>query len=87
MHQNRKISVILPTYGEKDSIRRVISDFESLGLVDEILVINNNAIEGTSDEVRQTSALEIREPRAGLRRRYSQRVRGSHRGFDSGLRT
>jgi glycosyltransferase involved in cell wall biosynthesis len=74
MYQNRKISVILPTYREKDSIRRVISDFESLGLVDEILVINNNAIEGTSDEVRQTSALEIREPLQG----YGAAIR---RGF------
>jgi len=74
MYQNRKISVILPTYREKDSIRRVISDFESLGLVDEILVINNNAIEGTSDEVRQTSALEIREPVQG----YGAAIR---RGF------
>jgi glycosyltransferase involved in cell wall biosynthesis len=74
MYQNRKISVILPTYREKDSIRRVISDFESLGVVDEILVINNKAIEGTSDEVRQTSALEIREPLQG----YGAAIR---RGF------
>ena len=62
MYKDRKVSLILPTYREKDSIRQVIHDFEALGLVDEILVVNNNAIEGTSEEVRPTSAIEIHEP-------------------------
>jgi glycosyltransferase involved in cell wall biosynthesis len=65
MYKDRKVSVILPTYREKDSIRQVIHDFEALGLVDEIVVINNNATEGTSEEVRQTSAIEIHEPVQG----------------------
>lgn len=36
-------------------------DFEKLGVVDEILVINNNAAEGTSEEILNTSAIEIKE--------------------------
>jgi len=43
MYNHRKVSLILPTYREKDSIRQVICEFEALALVDEILVINNNA--------------------------------------------
>ena len=74
MYHNRKVSLILPTYRERDSIRQVINDFESLGLVDEILVINNNAVEGTSEKVRQTSAREIHEPVQG----YGAAIR---RGF------
>jgi glycosyltransferase involved in cell wall biosynthesis len=74
MYKDRKVSVVLPTYREKDSIRQVIHDFEALGLVDEILVVNNNAIEGTSDEVGQTSAVEIQEPIQG----YGAAIR---RGF------
>jgi len=74
MYKDRKVSVVLPTYREKDSIRQVIHDFEALGLVDEILVVNNNAIEGTSDEVGQTSAVEILEPIQG----YGAAIR---RGF------
>jgi glycosyltransferase involved in cell wall biosynthesis len=74
MYKDRKVSLILPTYREKDSIRQVIHDFEALGLVDEIVVINNNATEGTSDEVRQTSAIEIHEPVQG----YGAAIR---RGF------
>jgi len=61
MYKEKKISLILPTFNEKDSIRKVICDFEQLGIVDEILVINNNAAKGTSDEVFGTSAIEINE--------------------------
>jgi glycosyltransferase involved in cell wall biosynthesis len=57
MYKGRRVSLVLPTYNEKDSIRKVIQDFEELRVVDEILVINNNAAEGTSEEVRHTSDL------------------------------
>ena len=65
MLKKQKISVILPTYNEKDSIRKVIKDFESLGIIDEIIVINNNAKEGTSEEVSKTSAIEVFESEPG----------------------
>lgn len=65
MWQHKTISVILPTYNEKRSIRRVIEDFERLGIADEIIVINNNAVSGTSEEVAKTSAIEIQEPIQG----------------------
>ncbi len=60
-NKKNRISVILPTYNEKDSIRKVIRDFEALGVIDEIIVINNNAKEGTSEQVAGTSAIEIFE--------------------------
>jgi glycosyltransferase involved in cell wall biosynthesis len=46
-----RISVVLPTYNERDSIRAAILDFAATDVVDEILVINNNAAAGTSEEV------------------------------------
>src|SRR5437870_11099562 len=46
-----RISVVFPTYNERDSIRAAIVDFASTDVVDEILVINNNAAPGTSEEV------------------------------------
>lgn len=61
MYQNKRVSVILPTYNEKDSIRKVIRDFEAVGVVDEIIVVNNNAAIGTSEEVSGTSAIEVIE--------------------------
>jgi glycosyltransferase involved in cell wall biosynthesis len=72
--REQTVTVVLPTYNEKDSIRRVIQDFERLGVVDEILVINNNAATGTSEEVSGTSAREILEPVQG----YGRAIR---RGF------
>jgi glycosyltransferase involved in cell wall biosynthesis len=71
MYYNQKVSVILPTYNEKDSIKKVINDFAVLKneageeLVDEILVINNNAKDGTSEQVMQTNAIEIFENKQG----------------------
>jgi glycosyltransferase involved in cell wall biosynthesis len=65
MWKNNKVSLILPTYNEKDSIKKVIQDFESLGFIDEILVINNNAADGTTEEVAQTNAIEIFEYKQG----------------------
>jgi len=65
MWKNKTVSVILPTYNEKDSIKKVIREFEALGIMDEIIVVNNNAAPGTSEEVAQTSAREVFEPVPG----------------------
>jgi len=61
----RRVSVILPTYNERDSIRAAIEAFEATGVVDEIVVVNNNAAPGTSEAVAPTSAREIHEPAQG----------------------
>jgi glycosyltransferase involved in cell wall biosynthesis len=68
-----RISVVFPTYNERDSIRSAILDFAATDVVDEILVINNNAAYGTSEEVAAASAQvrndtlvrEIHESRQG----------------------
>ncbi len=65
MFKGKKISLILPTFNEKDSIKKVIVEFEKLDIVDEILVINNNATKGTSAEIAGTSAVEILESEQG----------------------
>ena len=65
MFNNKLVSLVLPTYNEKDSIQKVINDFDALGIIDEIIVINNNAAEGTSEEVAKTRAIEIIEPIQG----------------------
>ena len=65
MWHGRTVSVILPTYNERDSIRQSIEDILALGVADEVLVINNNAAKGTSEEVAKTAAREIHEPIQG----------------------
>jgi len=65
MWNNQTVTVILPTYNERDSIRACIEGFEATGWADEIIVVNNNAATGTSEEVLGTSAKEVHEPVQG----------------------
>ena len=71
----KTLSVVLPTYNEKDSIRQVILDFFATGVVDEVIVVNNNAAPGTSEEVAGTGAREVFERHQG----YGRAIR---RGLD-----
>jgi glycosyltransferase involved in cell wall biosynthesis len=65
MWRDRTVSVIFPTYNEKDSIRAAIEDFFTCEHVDEVVVVNNNAAPGTDDEVRPTRARLVYEERQG----------------------
>ena len=55
MWREQTVSVIFPTYNEKESIRDAIEDFFACEHVDEIVVVNNNAAEGTDAEVEHGS--------------------------------
>ena len=65
MWHGRTVSVILMTYAERDSIRAVIEGFFATGVVDEVLVVNNNAQDGTKEEVERTAARQVFEPQQG----------------------
>ena len=68
MWENKKVSVIFPTYNEKDSIRQATEDVFATGVVDEVIVVNNNAVADTSEEVAKTDAREVIESRQGYGR-------------------
>ena len=65
MWRGKTVAVILPTYNEKDSIRAAAFDFQHDGLADEVIVVNNNAAPGTSEEVVGTGARELFESKQG----------------------
>jgi glycosyltransferase involved in cell wall biosynthesis len=65
MWNGQTVAVILPTYNEKDSIAECITRFEALEVVDEVVVVNNNAAPGTSEEVARTGAREVVETTQG----------------------
>ena len=75
MWRNKTVSVILPTYNEKDSIAKSVEDFFATGYVDEVIVVNNNAAAGTKEIVEKTMARQVFEPKQG----YGYAIR---RGFD-----
>ncbi len=66
MWEGKTVSVILPTYNEKDSIRKCVEDFFATGFVDEVVVVNNNAVPGTAEEVMNTKARQVFEETAGI---------------------
>jgi len=65
MWEGKTVSVILPTYNEKDSIRQCVEDFLGSSYVDEVIVVNNNAAPGTAEEVARTAARQIFETKQG----------------------
>jgi glycosyltransferase involved in cell wall biosynthesis len=65
MWNGHDVSVVLMTYAERDSIRDVIDRFFATGVVDEVLVVDNNAQPGTREEVEHTQARLVHEARQG----------------------
>ena len=74
MWRDKTVSVVFPTYNEKDSIRAAVEDFRASGFVDEVVVVNNNAAPGTDEEVQAAGAVLVHEARQG----YGHAIR---RGF------
>jgi glycosyltransferase involved in cell wall biosynthesis len=65
MWNGNHVSVVLMTYAERDSIRAVIEGFFATGVVDEVVVVDNNAEPGTAEEVARTRARIVHEPLQG----------------------
>jgi glycosyltransferase involved in cell wall biosynthesis len=65
MWNGQTVAVVLPTYRERATIREIVKGFEALGVVDDIIVVNNNAEAGTSEEIADTTAREVFEPEQG----------------------
>src|SRR5256885_396566 len=65
MWGGKRVSVVLMTYAERDSIRSVIEGFFDTEVVDEVLVVNNNAQAGTEEEIAKTKARQVFESRQG----------------------
>jgi glycosyltransferase involved in cell wall biosynthesis len=76
------VSVIFPTYNERESIRAAILDFVDTGVVDELVVVNNNAADGTTEEV----ALAARQVPDGLVREVHEPRQGYGAAIQCGLR-
>lgn len=69
------VSVVLMTYDERDSIREVIDDFFATGVVDEVLVVNNNSREGTAEQAELTDARQVFEAQQGYGHAVSRGLR------------
>lgn len=65
MYNHKKISVVLPAYNEEKNIVASIEDFYNTGVVDEIIVVDNNSTDSTVQKVLKTKATLVREKKQG----------------------
>jgi glycosyltransferase involved in cell wall biosynthesis len=65
MYGDKRVSVVLPAYNEELHIRRAVDDFFLPGVVDEVVVVNNNSRDRTAEEAAMTQARVVNEPSQG----------------------
>lgn len=65
MWKGKKVSVVFPCYNEEQNVRNAIEDFFSIGLVDEIIAVDNNSKDRTKEEIKKTRAKYVFEPKKG----------------------
>lgn len=65
MYGPHTVSVVLPAYNEEKCIRSAVDDFFNTGVVDEVIVVDNNSRDRTVDEASQTRARLVTEPKQG----------------------
>ena len=65
MYGTRTVSVVFPAYNEGDNIRRAVEDFFVDGVVDEVVVVDNNSRDATAAEASATRARVVSETRQG----------------------
>jgi glycosyltransferase involved in cell wall biosynthesis len=65
MHGTKTVSVVLPAYNEEKYIRPAVEDFFSSGVVDEVVVVDNNSRDATAREAGATRARVVPETRQG----------------------
>ena len=65
MYGSRRVTVVFPAYNEEPNIRRAVEDFFLPGIVDEVIVVDNNSRDGTAEEAGKTPARVVRETQQG----------------------
>ena len=65
MFGDKRVSVVFPAYNEEGHIRRAVEDFLSSGVVDEVIVVDNNSRDATAREAGLTTARVVTETRQG----------------------
>ena len=65
MYGSKSVSIVLPAYNEEKYIRAAVEDFFNTGIVDEVIVVDNNSRDRTAEETRHTRARLVQEAAQG----------------------
>jgi glycosyltransferase involved in cell wall biosynthesis len=59
--KNKTVTVVFPAYNEEDNVAAAVKDFAGVGVVDEILVVNNNSHDRTAEHAAAAGARVVEE--------------------------
>lgn len=65
MYKHATLSVVMPAYNEAKSIKRTILEIKSLGIVDDIVVVDNNSKDDTAKIAQRLGARVVKETMQG----------------------
>src|SRR5258706_15579601 len=65
MWNNKAVSIVFPAYNEEDNIAAAVKDFQAVGAVDEVVVINNNSKDHTAERAAAAGARVVTETTQG----------------------
>ena len=65
MWNGKTVSVVFPAYNEEDNIAVAIRDFRGVGVVDEVLVVDNNSRDRTAERAAAAGARVVDEATQG----------------------
>ena len=65
MWHGQRVCVVLPAFNEASHIEQAVRDFQRMGVVDEVVVVDNNSTDGTPERAAAAGARVTSEPRQG----------------------
>lgn len=68
MYKGKRVSVVVPCHNEEEGVKVVLADMPSL--VDEVVVVDNNCTDKTSEVARALGAVVVHETRKGYGAAY-----------------
>ncbi len=65
MYGGRTVTVVFPAFNEEQHIRQAVEEFLAPGVVDDVIVVDNNSRDRTAEEARATPARLVTETAQG----------------------
>ena len=65
MYGGRTVTVVFPAFNEEAHIRQAVEEFPAPGVVDDVIVVDNNSRDRTAEEARATPARLVTETAQG----------------------
>jgi glycosyltransferase involved in cell wall biosynthesis len=65
MWRGKTVSIVFPAYNEADYVGHAVADFLATGVVDEVVVVDNNSRDETAERAAASGARVVREERQG----------------------